>query len=147
MPSDHLDIYLWFNLAFSRLWSFLSGKNENEGGKKCQNNKAYSRTQTLLKKKNSFIQYNFLLTRLFFCLRQRPNWGPRPSGLTAEVKPRPPGWATDITSWGQRSSRATCTCGDWPTTPSTGSGAGRQWRWDTFASSGTKIQLTHNLCR
>lgn len=88
--------------------------------------------------------YNFLLTRLFFCLFQRPNWGPRPSGLTVEVKPRPPDWATDITSWGQRSSRATCTCGDWLTTPSTGSGAGRRWRWVTFANSAAERKITHS---
>lgn len=73
--------------------------------------------------------FNWQMIFVLICVTdQPPNWDPRHSDLTAELRPQQPDWVTDITSYDQKSSRATCTCGDLPTTPSTESGAGRLWR-------------------
>lgn len=71
--------------------------------------------------------YSFLSV-LIFCLYQPLNWDLKRSDLMMEVKPRQPGWVTDTTSSDLKSSRATCTCGDWLMTPNTESGDGRLFR-------------------
>lgn len=66
-------------------------------------------------------------------LLQHWSWVQRPSALTAAWRPSPHGRMRSTSYCGRRSSRRTCTCGGSPTTPSTGTGAGRLSRYSALS--------------